>query len=350
METPQKKTKKKLKPWMKWLLGTASFFVIVALIFTGVTYYYIKSIDIKDIASRHSSDLAADSGEKQPESKLPAIIEKPVEKASQLIGGEKIDSADALDVAAILLNSGLSLKQISYLQGNATTDLPVEEKQKIRDILLSKLSDEEIELLKSITKQYGIGLNILNPNYPIEWVGERDPEKMKENNEAWKKMNQQSNGSTKPTDTGTKTDEKPANTDTKQDDKPAEPEKEPTPELTTDLKQVKQSIDSKTEGQLASLSGTCQAKSNSILAQIVGSADGVTLENLQNKYLGKVMEAEGSCDAAFQGIVSQAASSYADAGIDSSAMPDWNAKYEASKQAVRSSAISAIAKAINNNK
>lgn len=130
--TEEKKTKqkKKLKPWKKWVIGTASFFVLVALIFTGVTYYYLKSIDIKDIASRHSNDAAdgSDVNKTEPK-KLPAIIEKPVEKASQLIGGEKIDSADALDVAAILLNSGLSLKQISYLQGNATTDLPVEEKQ-----------------------------------------------------------------------------------------------------------------------------------------------------------------------------------------------------------------------------
>ncbi|TCM92799.1 hypothetical protein EV294_108188 [Paenibacillus sp. BK033] len=343
METPRKqKTKKKLKPWMKWVIGTASFFVVVGLIFIGVAYYYIKSIDIKDIASRHSSDVADSTGEVMSEpKKLPAIIEKPVEKASQLIGGDKIDSADALDVAAILLNSGLSLKQISYLQGNATTDLPVEEKQKIRDLLLTKLSDEEIALLKSITKQYGIGLNILNPDYPIEWVGERDPQKMKENNEAWKKMQQHSSGSTKTAGTGAQSDNKPT-----ESSKPTEPEKTPTPELTTDLKQVKQSIDSKTESQLASLSGTCKAKSNAILQQIVGSADGVTVEDLQNKYLGKVMEAEGSCDAQFQGIVSQAASSYADAGIDSGAMPDWNAKYEASKQSVRASAISAIAKAI----
>lgn len=323
----QKKTKKKkLKPWMKWVMGTASFFVVVALIFTGIAYYYIKNIDIEDIASRHSSDTVA-TGEKS-ESKLPSIIEKPVEKASQLIGGDKIDSADALDVAAILLNSGLSLKQISYLQGNATYDLSVEEKTKMRELLLSKLSDEEIQLLRSITKQYGIGLNILNPDYPIEWVGERDPQKLKENGEAWKKMNQQSSGSTKSTDSDTKQEEKP------------------TVELASDQKQLKQSIDSTTQSKLNSLSGTCKAKSNSILNQIVGSAEGVSLADLQSKFLGKVVEAEGSCDAQFQGIMSQAASSYADAGIDSSAMPDWNAKYEANKQSVRASAISAIAKAI----
>jgi hypothetical protein len=337
MDIPRKKTKKKLKPWMKWVIGTASFFVVVALLFTSVAYYYIKSIDINDIASRHNTDIVDGSVEGKTEpKKLPTIIEKPVEKASQLIGGEKIDSADALDVAAILLNSGLSLKQISYLQGNATTDLSVEEKQKIRDLLLSKLSDEEIGLLRSITKQYGIGLNILNPDYPIEWVGERDPEKIKEHSEAWKKMNQQSDGLTK----------SPEVTKPTESNKPTEPEKQPTPELAPDLKQAKQSIDSKTESQLASLSSTCKAKSNAILQQIVGSADGITLEELQNKYLGKVMEAEGSCDVQFQGIVSQAASSYADAGVDSSAMPDWNAKYEASKQSVRASAISAIAKAI----
>ncbi|WP_336776037.1 hypothetical protein [Paenibacillus sp. MMO-58] len=343
MEPPRKqKPKKKLKPWMKWVTGTASFFVVVGLIFIGVTYYYIKSIDIKDIASRHNTDIADGTGEEKSEpKKLPAIIEKPVEKASQLIGGEKIDSADALDVAAILLNSGLSLKQISYLQGNATTDLSVEEKQKIRDLLLTKLSDEDIKLLRSITKQYGVALNILNPDYPIEWVGERDPQKMRENYDAWMKMQQQPEGSTKVTNTGTKSTDKPADTS-----KPTEPEKTPAPELSTDLKKAKQSIDSKTESQLASLSGTCKAKSNTIVQQIVGSADGVTVEDLQNKYLGKVMEAEGSCDAQFQGIVSQAASSYADAGIDSGAMPDWNAKYEAIKQSVRASAISAIATAI----
>ncbi|MCM3630347.1 hypothetical protein M3194_23730 [Paenibacillus glycanilyticus] len=330
------KKKKKLKPWMKWCIGTISFFVIAALIFAGVTYYYIKSIDIDDIASRHSSNTATDSGEKQTEpKKLPAIIEKPVEKASQLIGGEKIESADALDVAAILMNSGLTLKQISYLQGNATYELSNEEKTKIRNLLLSKLSEEEIELLRSITTKYGKTLNILNPKYPIEWVGERDPEKIKEYSEAWEKINQQSNASTKPADTGTKREEKPT-----------EPEKKPDVELASEQKKVKRTIDAQTESKLNSLSGTCKAKSNAILNQIVGSADGVTVEDLQNKYLGKVMEAEGSCDAQFQGIMSQAASSYADAGIDSGAMPDWNAKYEASKQSARASAISAIAKAI----
>lgn len=343
--SPEKRTKKKKKmgPWMKWLIGATSFLVIVALLFAGGTYYYIKSIDIEDIAARHSNDTAVDSGEKQTEpKKLPAIIEKPVEKASQLIGGDKIDSADALDVAAILLNSGLSMKQISYLQGNATTDLSVEEKQKIRDLLLSKLSNDEIELLRSITTGYGISLNILNPKYPIEWVGERDPVKIKENDAVWKKINQQSTGSSKPASTTTTQEDKTA----EPEKKPVEPDNQPTPELAPDQKQVKQSIDSKTESQLASLSGTCKAKSNAILNQIVSSADGVTVDELQNKYLGKVMEAEGSCDAQFQGIMSQAASSYADAGIDSGAMPDWNAKYEASKQSVRASAISAIAKAI----
>ncbi|CAM3456107.1 hypothetical protein PALU110988_23780 [Paenibacillus lupini] len=235
----QKKTKKKkLKPWMKWVIGTASFFVILALIFTGIAYYYIKSIDIEDIASRHSSETA-DSGEK-PVTKLPAIIEKPVEKASQLIGGQKIDSADALDVVAILMNSGLSLKQISYLQGNATTDLSIEEKTKIRELLLSKLSEEEIQLLKSITTEYGIALNILNPDFPIEWVGERDPEKIKEHNAEWKKMSQQSsNGSTKPTDSSVK-----------QEEKPAEPDKKPAVELASDQKKTKQAIDSQTESKL----------------------------------------------------------------------------------------------------
>jgi hypothetical protein len=342
MSQAKKKIKKnKLKPWMKWVMGTASFFVIVALIFTGITYYYIKSIDIEDIVSRHSND-SADS-EKKQESKLPAIIEKPVEKASQLIGGENIDSADALDVAAILMNSGLSLKQISYLQGNAAYDLSNEEKSKVRELLLSKLSSEEIELLRSITTKYGITLNILNPEYPIQWVGERDPEKIKEHSEEWKKMSQQSSsGSNKPADSSIKQDDK----STERVDKPAEPEKKPAVELASDQKKTKQAIDSQTEAKLNSLASSCKAKSNAILNQIVSSADGVSIGDLQTKFLGKVVEAEGSCDAQFQGIMSQAASSYADAGIDSSAMPDWNAKYEANKQSVRASAISAIAKAI----
>ncbi|SEN61865.1 hypothetical protein [Paenibacillus sp. OV219] len=341
------KRKKKWKTWQKWTLGVISFIVVAILIFVGFIYYYIKSMDIDDIVARHSDETVAvnQTADAKPAQdkprKVPAIIKKPVEKASKLLGGQEIKSDDALDVAAILLKSGLNLKQISYLQGNAAYDLSAEEKQKIRDMLVSKLTKEEINALRNITKQYGIGLNILNPDYPIEWVGERDPEKLKENGKAWEEMQ------TKPKDQVKQEPQKDATAVTKDN----EPSTETDKELTAEQQQKKKDFDAKTKTQLGALSGTCKVQSNNILNEILASTSGkVSLKALQDKFLGKVVAAEASCDAQFQTIQSSAKSSYESAGISTGLMPNWSTEYEAGKSSARAAAISAIAKAIKKDK
>lgn len=60
---------------------------------------------------------------------LPSFISSPVDKANEF-ASKPIQSQDALDAAAILLKSGLSLKEVYYLTGQASDNLSNDEKQK----------------------------------------------------------------------------------------------------------------------------------------------------------------------------------------------------------------------------
>lgn len=338
----RKKPKKKLKRWHKWIIGIVASIIIIGLALVGTIYFYLKSINLDDIALRHSDDVS-ETAEGTPDTpiEIPKIIEKPVEKASELVGGKDINSQDAIDVAAILLNSGLSLKQIAYLQGNATYDLSTEEKQKIRDLLLSKLSAEEIEMLRKITSKYGKNLNILNPDYPIEFVGETDPEKIKKNAEEWKKL-QQNGGNQSSTEAPT-----PDGKDT--EGSVSTPSPTPETALNAEQKQAKQKIDEKVEAELKSLYSICKANSSSILQKIVAevkSDDDISATDLQSQFLDKIIAAEATCDTKFEKIKSQADSDYTKAGLQTSQQPDWSSTYEGTKKQVRADAITSISKAI----
>jgi hypothetical protein len=289
-------------------------------------------------------------------------MENSVDKAASLVG-QDIDGQDALDVAAILLNSGLSLKDIRYLQGNASYNLTTEEKQHIRDLLLEKLTPEEIELLRSITSKYGKYLVILNPDYPIEWVGERDPEKIKENERKWAEMKKEkaAEGSSS---TGTKMQGKDDNasagsttvSDTKDtsNNTSAKPETSSSDSATTQLDEQKatkkKEIDAKYEQKFAGLKSTCTAKSNALLQSITAELNAdpdISLSQLQAKFLGQLADAESTCDSQFSQLQSQAQADYKAAGIPVSSMPNWKAEYDKAKAAARASGIATIVKHMN---
>jgi|GEM_PF-1404759 len=346
-----KEKRKPMKRWLKWLIiiTLALFLLVVALI--GITYWYIKSISLDDIKSRHRVTSEAEANIVEPVKKIPAIMEGTVDKAASLVGKD-IEGQDALDVAAILLNSGLSLKDIRYLQGNASYDLTTEEKQHIRDLLLRKLTFEEIELLRSITSKYGKHLVILNPDYPIEWVGERDPELIKEHEREWKKIKEakrpDDGKSTTPGSTQPK--ERDAATTT---DKSSEPNKpaQSGGALTDKQAAAKKQIDAKYDRQLAGLKTTCTATSNSLLQSIlkdVAADPDISLAKLQTKFIGQLAEAESNCDGQFNELLAQSQTEYADAGISVSAMPDWKADYNKAKSDARAAGIAAIANKLNN--
>ncbi|MFF2890543.1 hypothetical protein [Paenibacillus sp. NPDC057967] len=348
-ESFETKPKHKKRRWLKWTAIVVGALLIIGISILIYIYSYLKSISIEDIAARHEIEGQENIPHETP--KIPVIIKKPVEKASDLIGGEDIETQDAVDVAAILLNSGLSFKEISYLQGNANYDLSNEEKQKIRDLLLSKLSAEEIELLRSITVKYGKSLHILNPDYPIEWVGERDPEKIKLIEAQWAEMlkekknpnantgsNNSGTPSPKPGDTNVKTPE------VDEDNKNEEPVK-----ITDEQKKAKQKIDAKYESQMSDLSASCKTKSATLMNQIVAelkSNKDASLETIQSNFLTKVLEAEAECDAKFSSILANAKSDYKKESINEKEMPNWSASYEKAKADARSAAMGSIAAAL----
>ncbi|GFN32762.1 hypothetical protein [Paenibacillus xylaniclasticus] len=346
--TSRNSRKKKTKRWMKWTIIMVSVLLLLIIAVLGGGYLYIKSISLDDIKSRHS--VAENNGSNAVEpAKIPKVMEGAVDKAADL-AGEDIEGQDALDVAAILLNSGLSLRDIRYLQGNATYDLTTEEKQHIRELLLNKLKPDEIELLRTITSKYGKTLKILEPDYPIEWVGERDPEKIKDNDRKWIELQQKKKAAeaeeNKDKGSGKEALAKEQEVSAQDEVKPSQP----STQLTDKQSKAKQAIDAKYAGKMSSLKSTCTAKSNALLQSIlsdVASDPDISLTKLQSKFIGQLADAEGSCDSQFNDLLAKAQAEYADAGISAASMPDWSSEYNKAKSAARSAGISAIAGQLN---
>ncbi|MBJ6359797.1 hypothetical protein ACFOQM_00445 [Paenibacillus sp. GCM10012307] len=169
-----------------WSLGVA---VIIAAAGAGYLYWKLTSIDLEDIRARQLAKAEQRAGDSRFTGKqdngvsqspeLPSVLDHALGTAEE-ISGQKIAMDDAMDAAAILLQSGLSFTEMYSLLGQSDQQLSVEEKQHIRDLLLSKLSKEDIEALKSITSGYGKYLVILDEGYPIEAVGIKDAAKRKE--------------------------------------------------------------------------------------------------------------------------------------------------------------------------
>ncbi|WP_162255006.1 hypothetical protein [Paenibacillus sp. Soil522] len=294
-------------------------------------YYQVKSISLEDIKDRQVSsavEQVTDSTEKE----APKALEGAVGKANEFTNKE-IETQDALDVAAILLNSGLSFKEIYWLQGSASEDISIEEKQRIREVLLEKLSKEEIEALRSITTQYGKGLIILDPNYPIEAVGVKDEkERLRILNEAKEKQV----NTDQSIDQLDQTVAEPNTSDSKSSLKP----------LTEEQKVVKEQIQKTYNSKLGALKADCVSKSTILLSELVSdikhrqaNGEKVSIDLLQNTYLPRIVSSEGHCDREFSDMLESAKERYKAEGLNINELDAWQSEYNEAKEQTQSKAI-----------
>ncbi|CAM4323078.1 hypothetical protein L1N85_15210 [Paenibacillus alkaliterrae] len=336
---------KRMRPWLKWTLGTVLGLFILGICGIGYLFYQVKSISLEDIKERQSANAIVDA-EDSDETEVPKALDGAVGKANEF-ANKPIETQDALDVAAILLNSGLSFKEIYWLQGSASDDLPTEEKQRIRDLLLEKLSAEEIEALRSITTQYGKGLLILDPNYPIEAVGVKDEA---ERARIIEQANAKQPETNKPEVESEQTTVKPV---------PIEPEIESETETATkpiseEQQAVKEGIQADYNSQLSALQSSCVAKSNALASQLVSDVKGkqangeeISIDLLQNTYLPKIAASEAQCDNQFSFTLANAKLEYETAGLDSAELNEWQSTYNSAKAIAKSNALSQLSAALS---
>ncbi|WP_338553101.1 hypothetical protein [Paenibacillus sp. KS-LC4] len=322
----------KKRIWKTILITTAT--IAILLIGTvGFFYWKVSSISLEDIQQRRASLVAEQegaapaSGGSGNQAELPSSLNSAVGKAEQ-IAGKTIKSDDALDVAAILLNSGLSFREMYILLGQSDEELTTEEKQAIRDLLLAKLTTEEIDALRSITKQYGKYLAIVDVNYPIEAVGEKDDAKRKAILEKAKQ---------------TKKDEE---VEGKQSGEKANTGKGDTTAGTAKADPSKtKALGSKYESQLSALKEKCVSNANQLMTQVVAAinkSSELDEKALQGELLGKIAAAEASCDKQYQALINKAESEYKEAGIAFAKKSTWTQEYQSIKAEIRSSAINKL--------
>ncbi|GIO12261.1 hypothetical protein J19TS2_18160 [Cohnella xylanilytica] len=330
---------KRMKPWKKWAISIAVILLILILAISCYFYYRVKTVDLDAIIAKHKKDPEQSVAAEVPsKTAVPNLLDKSLEKAGSLTD-KPINTDDALDVAAILMSSGLSMKEISYLTGKSTENLTNEEKQKIRDLLLEKLTSKEIEALRSITSQYGKYLVIVDPNYPIELVGVYDEEErakiIKELEE--KRIASQPSGTKTPPPT-------PATSPS-----PSTPIQTPEPSATSDQAEAKQKIDAKYDMKFATLQTNCQSEVVALTDKVIDyirqmKAEGkeVTISDLQENFLTDIASAEAKCDQQFDAILKNVQQEYKAAGLDTTGLNAYKDRYQQSKNKARSSALSKI--------
>jgi hypothetical protein len=260
------------------------------------------------------------------------------------IAGKPIDGQDALDVAAILMKSGLGVKEIYFLLGKSTDKLSNEEKQNVRDILLAKLTEDEIKALRTITTEYGKTLVILDKNYPIELVGVYDEA---ERAKIQKELNEKKKGSAEqPLPNLPSTSNSPAPSPVN----PMTPDSSQTPPVPTEDSGAKaQELRDVYQSKLNTMKQGCTTQVNFIVSEIAtdinasqSEGKGLSLSTLQSKYLTKIESAESSCDSQFQQLVADAQSEYALKKLPPNDIAIWNSEYEKAKQETRTQAMNML--------
>lgn len=335
------------------LAGMALLLVIAG----AILYWKIRSIDLDDIRARQlakadSGQLQGAEAEPQPQSEpepgpdVPKVMKGAVSKAEQL-AGKPIKSADALDVAAILLDSELSLKEMYDLIGKSTDNLNTEEKQRIRDQLLEKLKPEEIEALRAITTDYGKGLVILDPDYPIELVGVKDEAERKRIRERLEEEGKKASSSagSGPADAAGEsgpTTETDTDTDT---DTAGSAGGASGPELAAVIR--------KYEGKLEAVRASCirdaNAMTDRVIAAIQRMKDGEGSSSAgaaEDELMQEIAAVEAECEASFASVLRQAKGDLEQAGLSTAVLQTWRDEYAAAKEAAMSKAKQRISESI----
>ncbi|MFC5649852.1 hypothetical protein ACFPYJ_12105 [Paenibacillus solisilvae] len=348
-----------------WKITGITFGVLLLLIGGGIVFLYWKltSIDLGDIKTRHtvasSGQVSTDGSTTVPpvegkEAELPSALDGAVSKAEQ-IAGKSIKTQDAVDAAAILLKSGLSMREMYSLLGQSTEKLTNEEKQTIRDLLLKKLTKEEIELLRSITVKYNKELLILDPDYPIELIGIEDPKERAQIKKQLEAEGKLKGPSSTPVVSKTESGSEKDNTSetTVADNKPAPTETDDTGKATDSDNALFVKIKAKYESELASLKASCQGEANANTSEVVAAikankdkSEG-TINAKQQALLVQIAKAESTCDTKFSSLMSTAHAEFKDTGISSASIEQtWRSQYDSVKSSMRSQAISHIKSAL----
>ncbi len=112
-----------------------------------------------------SSDKPSDQINIQPDQ-----IPSPVKEKAESIAKREIALEDYVKIATIMLKK-LSMKEMSVLFGQASDDYwvvtPVEDIKKAREMLFSKLSEEDLKTLREIGKKYGRSMEIIKPGIDV---------------------------------------------------------------------------------------------------------------------------------------------------------------------------------------
>ncbi|MBD2845935.1 hypothetical protein IDH44_12090 [Paenibacillus sp. IB182496] len=371
------------------VLITLAVALVLATTAALVLYWQLRSADLDEIRQRQllaeQTDAAADDGA------IPPLLEEAVEQAGTLTD-EPIGWRDALDVAAILMQSELTMGEMRQLMGQSTETLTTAEKQAIRELLLAKLSDEELETLRAITSRYGKYLVIADPDYPIEAVGVMDEAERARIVAAHRDEAQSGAPDGDDPDaagTGAAPDaDRPSTSSGAADgrsgsgqmasetassseaaDAAAQPEREATaaPGGGADAApgdsgatgggqsseggrdeqdEQRRKLAATYENKLQQLKSSCTQQSQTLIAEaaseLENAAEGQSIEAIGGGLLDKVSEAEGECDTKFNALLSEARQAFEAQQLSFEKGESWKREYAAAKAEIRSAAIAKL--------
>jgi len=109
--------------------------------------------------------------EQEPEGKNSFLIPKQIQSKAEALAGVKVDFKDMVKVADILAGK-VSIGEIKFLYNTAKDNVflncSAEELRKVRDILFTNLSHDDLECLRQIGEKYGKDMRIINPDISVE--------------------------------------------------------------------------------------------------------------------------------------------------------------------------------------
>lgn len=112
-----------------------------------------------------------DEKEQPEEETMPAIIPEQVQEKAEALAGRKVEVKDWIKVAEILVGK-MSLSEIKFLFDSAKDNIflnsSVEELKKIRKIIFSKLSAQDLEAIRTIGRKYNKDMKIIDPDISVE--------------------------------------------------------------------------------------------------------------------------------------------------------------------------------------